>query len=714
MAISLKNKLFDYFAQRHFDLMSPEVRARFDEYAKNGDFQGHMKHWNDNFVGAMTPDLVNVPAGGTNEHQLTPDEWEELYDAYQEAFQNMDVEKVPTVGFDNEYKKATKDFIAEWFGKFADGKVFIQKEATVFANGVLSAGANNLADFLDANPTFKDIFKRHLKETFSDISYGDFINGLRTSEYNSNTKFRDKVIAVVEYIRDYGPQDGYIAPDKSRWPVGVGYAPHPNGDGTFTATAISPLLNDIYTHPDIESWFEINPAQKPVCVQRFKDNYTKIFDTLLTKSKVREHFFAQTNNPIITEPLNEAIKQTDYANKDSKDYVPEKYPDEKTWVQRIQDWKDDTYENHFRRFTNPSRGARLFFSPWSQNIMKAFDKVKIKPTDGLEGILSKKSEILDKLKSSATATDYFKWFTDTLEKLKKSMPEAIEGALRNGGQMREVVSAIMAEAVENGKIKEAKTALEVLSVAKYGLSTSRTLDKLREDKELFNVFSNKDLSWNKNEGVKFVTNAIDKTVRAGVLGVGLAATGVRNLISRQRAKIGNDISKNKILNDAHKHWNEEDLQKTTTDKRDEATRNLADLAAGIGKSGTVIANAADLAAAEVALGGMAAGPARDNLEADIKLYKESIINQHNANQELIDIGNRQATRAAGDDPYQELVAYWHMLENVGKTHAFTLGSMAVKRKNMLERGASGKSKAEQISEQYLADWRSRFGALRTA
>ena len=35
MALSLKQKLFDYFAQRHINLMTPEIRARFDEYDKN-------------------------------------------------------------------------------------------------------------------------------------------------------------------------------------------------------------------------------------------------------------------------------------------------------------------------------------------------------------------------------------------------------------------------------------------------------------------------------------------------------------------------------------------------------------------------------------------------------------------------------------------------------------------------------------------------------
>ena len=72
----LKNKLFNYLAQRHFDLMSPEVRARFDDYAKYEDFQGHMKHWYQNYKDSSTPDLANDIGTGEN---LTDDEWINLY-----------------------------------------------------------------------------------------------------------------------------------------------------------------------------------------------------------------------------------------------------------------------------------------------------------------------------------------------------------------------------------------------------------------------------------------------------------------------------------------------------------------------------------------------------------------------------------------------------------------------------------------------------------
>ncbi|MBR3148045.1 MAG: hypothetical protein IKF41_01715 [Alphaproteobacteria bacterium] len=711
MALSLKQKLFDYFAQRHFDLMTPEVRARFDDYAKNEDFQGHMKHWNDNYKGAVLPDLVYDTAANTNDHKLTDDEWEELYDAYQETLQNMDVEKIPSIGFDSDYKKATKDFIAKWFGSFADGKVFIPKEATAVATNILSPTTPTaalrpddvLADFLEAHPEFKDIFKRNLKETFSDIGYKDFIQGLKDKKYNSDTKFRSKVLEVVGYIRDYGPRAGYQAPSRSVWPENVGYTSRDLGDGTFVVNdtpGTSPIkvLTDIYTNSDTDKWFEIPAANHAACIQRFKDHYTEIFDTLLTKSKVREHFLAQTNNSIIVKPLTEALKQTDYENKDSKDYLPAKYPDEKNWMQQFEDWKNDTYEDYLRKFTNPSRGTRIFFSPWSQNIIKAFDKVKIKPTDGLEGIFAKKDDIAKKLVTSKNSTDHFKWFTDTVEKLKDAgMGKAVEGALRNGAQMRHLVSGIIAEAVERGKEKEAKTALEILSVAKYGLSSSRTMDAI--NKTDMTIFSDGKLSWNKNEGIKMVTGAFDKTIKLGIQTAGYAATGAYNFIQHRRTKIGNDIRNNSVLKKAHDKWDERDKLKIVNDKLDK-------LARGEGKSHRIINDPATLASAEATLAGMAPGATGyDDLKADINDYKT-------ASAERTGIQTRQADRAAHpeNDKFRELISYWDMLESVGKSHSFTLGSMSVKRKAYLENFARGTSKAQDDFNAYLAQ----YDNLRTA
>lgn len=674
MALSLKQKLFDYFAQRHFDLMTPEVRARFDDYAKNEDFQGHMKHWNDNYVGATLPDLL---ATGS-QHQLTPTEWEELYDAFQEAFQAMDSAKTPSVGFEGPYKKATLDFIKKYFGD--SSKTF----TTTSATSTTETDFSNLHAFLVAHRASLEIpLKRALPNIFKDgFSYNDLISKLASKKYNSDFKFRsllEDFVGTIWYYRNN--------PD---------YSVFPKVDG------LTPDLNLSHLGAtDPKTWYAI--SNKPRHINQFKSDFSEIFDTLLTKSSVRADFLDKASSKI-SDPLTKAIELTDYENKDSKDYVPEKYPDEKNWRQELEDWKNNTYEDYFRKFVNPSRGTRIYFSPWSQNIIKAFDKAKIKPTDGLGGILKNKDAIAKNLKSSKTSSDHFKWFTDTIEKLQSAgMGKAVEGALRNGAQMRHLVSGLIAEAVKNGKVKEAKTALEILSVAKYGLLSSRTLDAIR--KADMTIFSDGKLSWNKNEGIKMVTSAVDKTARAAVVGISAGIVGINNFIQHRRTKIGNDIRNNSVLKKAHDKWEQEDnlalTNKQNENRRMNVDMKLDTLAHGHGLSGRVIANETDLTNAENALSAMAPGAAGyDDLKADIDLYKDSKSRKDAVTN----------WRDDHKDQYQELISYWDMLESVGKTHSFTLGSIGAKRKAYLKNFTRGTSQAQNDFNAYLA----RYGSLRTA
>ncbi len=686
--------------------MPPEVRARFDDYAKNNDFQGHMKYWNDHFVNGLLPDLLNGPAAGTgvtNNYKLTDGpggEWEKLYFAFQKTFQNMDAAKNPSIGFDSDYNKATKDFIAKWFGS---NKLFDNDAALPNVEDKLTNDhPNALVDYLRTNrPLLQTIFKAN-NVVSDDFTYDNLLDGLDKKEYNSQSSFRKHLRDVIDYINGLGPNGGAPA---GYWPMALG--------------ALEPGIDFAALPADFNGWFQAPTvyAGGASRIDDFKTKYSDIFSELLdpNNASILKKFLEQAESTI-SKPLKAAIEQTDYANKDSKDYIPEKYPDEKNWIQELQDWKDDTYENHFRRFTNPSRGTRLFFSPWSQNIIKAFDKEKIKPTDGIDGILSKKDAILKKLQSSKTSMDHFKWFAETIENLKSAgMGKAVEGALHNGKQMQHLVSAIIAEAVEKDKIKEAKTALEILSVAKYGLSSSRTMNALSEATKNMKLFSDEKLSWNKNDSIKPVTAAIDKTAGLAIRGVGMAATGIYNFIQHRRTKIGSDISNNKVLNKAHKHWNEEDLQATMEKQSDTAAKNLTDLSAGLGASTHVI-NAATIAAERGILAGMAAGPAKDNLQKDIDLYDKSVIDQHNANTELTAIHLRQATRAAdpNNDKFRELIAYWDMLETRGKSHSFWLGSMKVKRDAMLKDYTKGYVAGTTNAHSIVHDYLDTFNTLRTA
>ena len=202
------------------------------------------------------------------------------------------------------------------------------------------------------------------------------------------------------------------------------------------------------------------------------------------------------------------------------------------------------------------RGDRLYFSNSAKLIFKALTGAKFKPTDGLGKLLDSAGDIKKNLQyKSPRAVDHFEWMNKTLGELKDTMPKAFAGALKNGGQMRALVSELILNAVRNNKIDEAKTAMEVLSVVKYGYTTSKIMDTLRADKELFTIFSDKDLSWNKNEGVKLVTNAMDKTMRFAFLTAGYAITMAGNAFRLNGSKFNGKTGRMKNAHDAWQNQN---------------------------------------------------------------------------------------------------------------------------------------------------------------
>ena len=122
----------------------------------------------------------------------------------------------------------------------------------------------------------------------------------------------------------------------------------------------------------------------------------------------------------------------------------------------------------------------------------------------------------------------------TLGELKNTMPKAFAGALKTGRQMKAIVSELVIKAVRENKMDEAKTAMEVLSVVKYGYTTSKIMDALGNEK--LSIFSDGGLSWNKNQAVQFVTNAMDKSIKAAFMGVGYLITMGGNAIRLNGSK----------------------------------------------------------------------------------------------------------------------------------------------------------------------------------
>lgn len=551
MAVNIKDWLLGYYKQRHFDLMSADVRARYDAYKANGDFIGHMKNW-------------STDLDGHSWQELTEDaDLEKLYNLFQDALEDMNANA-------EDYKDETvsKDYIAKWFG--GANPLFEPTQATPEADADILKLYN-----LIRNPAHKNEISTMLKTNgrlSDEFTIDDLIDGMDPTKkkYNKDTKFRDQMLSVINYVQTYKNYEEY-------WPQ--------------TAT-----IEFDHIH-DIDNWFKSRLFEDSAIRTRFKNAYPQMLDSLLTSKKLRDRFANYGTKRTISKQLTKAIADTDYENKDSDDYVPPKVKDEQNLAQRIKEWKEDTYENYLRKFTC-SRGSRIYFSTYSQEIIKAIDKLEIKPTAGIDGIISKRSDIEAKLKEkSPNSKKHFVWFADKMAEIKDKKPKAYANALHNGDQMRSVVAEVIRAAIKENKIDEAKTAMEILSVCKYGFTDSKALESInnyfKENKE--GIVNNSKLSINKYESVQFVTNAMEKALRGGVKAVAYGIVGVNHAIQKHRMKFRGrkgELADDIAQNDAKRAAERTRGIQIATDARDMAqnkltgptgvNHRLAEIAAGTG------------------------------------------------------------------------------------------------------------------------------------
>lgn len=513
---NVKDFIYDYARYMHLNLMPAAVRARFSDYEKNKDFSGHMKDWPDILANIKSNDWPS----------LTDDKYQELYALFQNVFENMN----RSVSKDRDAPKAVKDFVNQWFGK---NKLFQESE-------IIPDAQRRLEHFVKTclKPHLSDfeiIFKNNNLLPQDCKSVQEFIKKLEDCKYNpTDDKLRDalpNIIGHAQYFSRYG--------DPDTWPKDAGEYNFTQDDGP-DAPAVD---------TDTTKWFQsrYNPA--------FKNRLPEIMQTLVSKPKVFDYFQQNDTKGTISKNIQGGIEKTNYADSKTDDYVPEKDKDELNVFQKIEKAATDFKENQVDPWANILRGSRRFFSPAAKTIIEACSKVKtkdgkrLKPTDGLKGILAAKDDIAKKIATSPTARDHWKWISGKLEAYSTSIPKAFEGALRNPRQMKKLVSKFIMDAIQEGKVDQAKTALEMISTLKYGIMHSRTVDALA--KEDFTILSDKGLSWNKYEGVKFVTTAMDKTTKFALLAVGRGVAAVHNKWMRDHTKFR---GKDKMFKGAHDAW----------------------------------------------------------------------------------------------------------------------------------------------------------------
>lgn len=524
--VSMENFLLQYLMQMRIRRMDPQIMARFQDYIEKEDFNGHMKEWRNNLMEEVDGEwkAKELPDPNGPDYHLTDEEWVKLFKEFRSAFRSMAADRRKLEGaIDYGDKNDTAlGFLDEYFGT---GKLFSQSVASPEAETAISEFYKIITN--DTNKSNITIFlKQH-----DLVDYDTLKKGIEDKKYNTSATFQQQLKDVVEYV-SYNASINQLAVD-------------------FSSCDLNQITNGF---EDDDTYL----ATSPEFIDFKNGEYDIILRRLYGSEKIRNAFPSNK----FTTAYNRAKELTGYDDSSSKDYVHPKSKDELTLGQKISKWADDTYEDVFEKYIK-FHGDRLYFSVQAKEIVSAIHKAKIKPTDGLDKVIASASEIKKGLAyKSPKAPGHFDWFIETLGKVKEKMPKAFAGALYNGRQMKAVVSEIIAEAVNNNKVAEAKTAMEVLSVIRYGFTTSKIMETL--GKEDFKLFSDKDLSWNKTNGMQFVTNALDKSIKFAFMGIGYGITIAGNAISQRGIKFNHERT-GRLQND-------DDLDKQRTRLEEQTTR----------------------------------------------------------------------------------------------------------------------------------------------
>jgi len=663
MAMNMKKFLETYFKLvRLNEMKSDDIErwVQFESLVKKDDLTKNMADWVKLLDKDPATGNIILDADGfyklidLNPNDLSDDDWKELFLNTQNAMSGLVAQRksYANLGEDDvvNFIDDNKDRFEKAWGD--------TKEATPETEAAINYLVDKLDDLSKKNP---DLFRQL---GLSYVNIHDLKAKVARKDYNKaefQTQIRDIAQKYTEFVYDDSKTIAGIDKDTE------------NLADEFRANNVGFISNDY------AGW--ITPEVDAAKLADFKLHYPDFMQTLYKNQKVLDAFKQhESQNNQISAAIAVAKEKVDYANPESKDYITPKRSDELTLMQQVKKYVGDTYENLFEKYVK-LRGDRIYLNPASKDICKALDKANIKPTDGLGKIVESASAIKAKLKGKNNASAAFDWLESTLKEFQddSNMAKSFAGALKNGHQMKNLIAELIMKAAKdvqdpkNGKTKEdviknVKIAMEVLSIIKYANTTSKVMGAIRDDKELFSLFSNKDLSWNKNAGVQFVTTALDKSVRAAFIGIGYGATFITNTIRKSGSKF-NQKFKNKGMQNAYKIWN----TKNTADKGALNARVAADAAGTSADAMNRDANVMKKGAALVGLGIGGGGAAdvelkqkeldttgrQDELKAQYALEPyERILNQlqqvHDIKEKLEPIeaqeaGLRATVMAAGPD-----------------------------------------------------------------
>ena len=499
MAVKLNDFLTNYFKQLHFDNMSENVRAAFEDHVKKDDLIGHMKDWNKNLNGKPLPSFADIKDSRAFL-------FDEIRDAIQSMEETQDIDKHADV---KEFLEEYKDF-------------FIPEKSNLLRK-------DEIKDILD-NERFANIYEQAVKDVERGYYGSDPDIKSRFKRYGSAENFK-KILLDPDNQADKKLQEDFDIIIKQRL----------EEYGFYSEEADN--KNKAFNRKLRNLWEKLHPEPTDAKLDEFEKMLPMILQFVYDSKKLREAM-----GGTIVASYDKARDLVDYDKSDSECFIKGKSDDELTRWQKlkkdVKDWADDHIENH------------LYRSLEAKEIMGAVKKVGIKKTDGLDKILSEADKIKAKAVSKRKKSgSHFDWVVKELKKLKEDQPEAFKGCLNNGAQLSSIAQQLMYDAASQDKIDEAKTLMEMLIDMQYGNTTSGLMDKIRGDKELFTLFSDSNMSYMKNGNVvtSSIMKGLDATIRIGGLAVGYGVTWLYNN-ARQMGKKIDDKKGNKFFKAAEEKW----------------------------------------------------------------------------------------------------------------------------------------------------------------
>lgn len=645
-----------YFRQMHVNHMPPAVIDRLNEDYANGILNEDQLDWINKYFTVSNGKLVkNALPDPALDSELEPDtQAKKLYVEMAKTLAKMKgVSHLYTLG-----DKDATDFLERWFDKeklsngepaFAIPQANDQAEASIkpfldllgYGDRTLSAEEQEVAEQIKQTireNTFKDDGTTKL---FDDqYAVKDFLDKCKQGKYNTDHKVQDKLLKVANALKNY-LLNHYEQREE------IEYIKE---------------INSIYQH--LENIGSDNAFNKiditPENLKEFrKDKLPIILKTLYENPTVRAKFKDHDQSKIITDQLEKySENKVNWQNPQSDNYIKPKVSDVRSPLEWLKKWTGDTYDNTLRKYEE-LRGGHMFFGAHAKEVCKAIDKEKVKPVDGVKGLLAKKDAIKKRF-TNKNVEKHFDWFTQTMETLTQEIPNAVEGCWKNARQMKCVIQNIILKATDprtatEDDFEKAKTAMEIMTVMKYGMMTSKIMDAMKSTE--FSIFSDGDLSWNKNEGIKFVTRAFDKSIKYAFLGVGYGVTFVRNKIMMRNMNFSDKNNQKGPLQDrvntikTSSTYDKQKTQDSLNDHRSQLTQKQNALNNWVNSNGTQQQIEQRIQAAQNGMNGL------QNKHDEYERYKRTVDDATDRDTKISEAGQNIATKE------QEVQEAWNAYTN---------------------------------------------------